>query len=64
MASCRLIDTPIPLNLNQSTNANLEVVAQSTDQSLFQNIKWLIGNKIQNANKIALDEIAKISSKR
>ncbi len=44
------VDTPIPLNLNQSTNANLEVVAQSTDQSLFQNIKWLIGNKIQNAN--------------
>ena len=44
------VNAPLPLNLKQISNANLEIITQSPDQSLFQNIKWLIGNKIQNAN--------------
>ncbi len=44
------IDTPIPINLKHNTHANFEVVSQTTEQSLHQNIKWLVGNKLQNAN--------------
>ena len=46
-----IMDSPIPLNIKQSINSNgsFEQSMQSADQSLFQNIKWLISNKVQHA---------------
>ena len=45
------IESPIPLSVKQNVNSNgnFEQSMQNVDQSLFQNIKWLIGNKVQNA---------------
>lgn len=41
------IEAPIPLLIKQGVGA--EQVQQSIDQSIAQNVKWLIGNKAQNA---------------
>ena len=41
------IEAPIPLLIKQGAAA--EQVQQEVDQSIAQNVKWLIGNKAQNA---------------
>lgn len=41
------IEAPIPLLIKQGVAA--EQVQQDVDQSIAQNVKWLIGNKAQNA---------------
>ncbi|MDH3609182.1 MAG: flagellar hook-length control protein FliK [Gammaproteobacteria bacterium] len=41
------IEAPIPLLIKQGAAA--EQVQQGVDQSIAQNVKWLIGNKAQNA---------------
>lgn len=43
----RPIEAPIPLLIKQGVAA--EQIQQSVDQSIEQNVKWLIGNKVQNA---------------
>ncbi len=41
------IEAPLPLLIKQGATA--EQVQQGVDQSIAQNVKWLIGNKAQNA---------------
>ena len=41
------IEAPIPLLIKQGVNS--EQVQQTVDESISQNVKWLIGNKAQNA---------------
>ena len=43
----KVIEAPIPLLIKQ--DANIAQAQQSVDQSITQNIKWLLGNKVQNA---------------
>lgn len=43
----RVIEAPIPLLIKQG--ASTEQIQQNVDQSIEQNVKWLIGNKVQNA---------------
>ncbi|QMU60407.1 MAG: hypothetical protein GKR92_01320 [Gammaproteobacteria bacterium] len=43
----KLIESPIPLSIKLGTGS--EQIQQSVDQSITQNVKWLIGNKAQNA---------------
>ncbi len=43
----KVIEAPIPLLIKQGVS--VEQVQQNVDQSISQNIKWLIGNNTQNA---------------
>jgi len=43
----KLFETPIPLVVKQGVSS--EQIQQNIDQSINQNVKWLIGNKVQNA---------------
>ncbi len=45
--SSRTLETPIPILVKQG--ASMELIQQNVDQSIAQNIKWLVNNKIQNA---------------
>jgi len=43
----KLVEAPIPLLIKPGTGS--EKIQQSVDQSIAQNVNWLIGNKAQNA---------------
>jgi len=43
----KLIEAPIPLLIKQGLGS--EQIQQNVDESIAQNVKWLIGNKAQNA---------------
>ena len=43
----KAVEAPIPMIVKQTIG--LEQAQNNTDQSIAQNIKWMVGNKIQNA---------------